>query len=312
MIKYTIKSFLNKSYRYRVAAANWHKRAVEKNPIGEINRVYHTTFGKYPNLDNPRNIIEKTYWLTLHTDLSEWTRCADKYLMRDYVKECGLEHLLPKNYGKYERGEDIDFDALPQSFVLKTNNASATCIVVKDKTKLDRKKAIKTLNQWLSIPFGYSGYQPHYLAIKPCIIAEEFLVADEEQRKLSPNSLIDYKFYCCEGEPQVIWTPYNRRPQTEMNIFDLEWNSHPEYLVNSEDNTFSDHILKRPKCLEDMIAASRVLAKPFPSVRVDFYVIGDKPYIGELTFTPGYGFFSEGLYNKLGDLVDLSKIKIIK
>lgn len=312
MIKYVVKSFLNKSYCYRVAAAKWHKHAVEKNPIGEINRVYHSTFGRYPDLDNPKNIIEKTYWLTLHTDLSEWTRCADKYLMRDYVKECGLEHLLPINYGRYDRGEDIDFEQLPKSFVLKTNNASATCIVVKDKDKLDKKKAVKTLNQWLSIPFGYSGYQPHYLAIKPCIIAEEFLVADVEQQLLSPNSLIDYKFYCCEGEPQVIWTPFNRRPQVEMNLFDIEWNSIPQYLVETEENFIAKRLLKKPDCLKEMIEAVRTLSKPFPHVRVDFYVIGNKPYIGELTFTPGYGFFTEELYNKLGDLVDLSKLNKIK
>ena len=308
----TIKNLLNTCYCYRVAAAKWHKREVEKDPIKEIRRVYYMTFGKYPDLDNPKNIIEKTYWLTLHTDLSEWTRCADKYLMRDYVKECGLEHFLPQNYGRYDRGEDIDFDILPNSFVLKTNNASGTCIVVKDKEKLDKKKAVKTLNQWLSIPFGYSGYQPHYLAIKPCIIAEEFLVADEEQEKLSPSSLIDYKFYCCEGEPQVIWTPFDRSPAVKMNLFDLQWNSISQYLVETDENFFSDTLLKKPICLDEMIEASRILSKPFPHVRVDFYVIGDKPFIGELTFTPGYGFFSEELYNKLGDLVDLSNIKTIK
>ena len=307
-----IKNLLNKSYCYRVAAAKWHKHAVESDPVGEINRSYRVCFGRNPNLENPRNIIEKTYWLTLHTDLSEWTRCADKYLMRDYVKECGLEYLLPQNYGKYDRAEDINFDILPQSFVLKTNHASATCIVVKDKDKLDKKKAIKTLNRWLSIPFGYSGCQLHYLNIKPCIIAEEFLVADEEQERISPSSLIDYKFYCCEGEPQVIWTPFNRRPEVEMNLFDMEWNSIPQYLVETDENFISSIILKKPKCLDEMIKAARILAKPFPHVRVDFYVIGDKPYIGELTFTPGYGFFSEELYNIMGDKVDLSKVKRIK
>lgn len=312
MIKYLIKKLLNKSYYYRVVAARWHKRAIEKNPIGEINRVYYIVYGKYPDLDKPKNIVEKNYWLTLHTDLTEWTRCADKYLMRDYVRECGLEKMLPINYGKYDKGEEIDFDQLPQSFVLKTNNASATCIVVKDKRKLNRKKAIKKLNHWLSIPFGYSGYQPHYLNIKPCIIAEEFLIADAEQQEISPNSLIDYKFYCCEGEPQFIWTPYNRRPQVEQNIFDLDWNSHPELLKNTEENTTSEYVLKKPRCLNEMIDAARILSKPFPYVRVDFYVIGDKPYIGELTFTPGYGFFTEELENKLGDAVDLNKVKKIR
>lgn len=307
-----LKSLLNKSYCYRILASKWHKREVERDPIKEIKRVYYITFGKYPDLEHPKNIIEKNYWLTLHSDLTEWTRCADKYLMRDYVKECGLGHMLPQNYGKYERGEDIDFDKLPRSFVLKTNNASATCIVVNDKDKLDRKKTVKTLNQWLSIPFGYSGYQPHYLAIKPCIIAEEFLVADEEQKRVSPCSLIDYKFYCCEGEPQVIWTPFNRRPEVEMNLFDINWNSIPQFLVETEDNFISNITLKRPKCLDEMIEASRSLSKPFPHVRVDFYVIGDKPYIGELTFTPGYGFFTDELYNKLGELVDLSKVNKIK
>lgn len=307
-----IKVLLNKHYYYRKAAAQWHKRTVEKDPIAEINRVYHVTFGKYPNLEKPKNIIEKTYWLTLHTDLSEWTRCADKYAMREYVKECGLERMLPMNLGKWNNANDIDFSKLPDKFVLKTNNASATCIVVKDKKQLDIQKAKKQLNQWLSIPFGYSGYQPHYLAIKPCIIAEEFLEADDFQKEVSPLSLIDYKFYCCEGEPIVIWTPFNRHPSVNMNLFDTEWNSHPEWLVDTADNFTVETIIPKPKCLNEMLNAARVLSKPFPHVRVDFFVINDKPYIGELTFTPGYGFFVEDLYNKLGDLVDLSKVRVIK
>ena len=307
-----LKVLLNKNYLYRVAAAKWHKMAVARDPIGEINRVYYLTFGKYPNLEEPKNIIEKNYWLTLHTDLTEWTRCADKYAMRGYVEECGLGHLLPRNLGKWDNANEIDFTKLPNRFVLKTNNASATCIIVKDKNKLVIKAAIKKLNQWLSIPFGYSGYQPHYLAIKPCIIAEEFLEADEFQKKVSPLSLIDYKFYCCEGEPIVIWTPFNRHPSVNMNLFDVEWNSHPEWLKETVDNHIVDAIIPKPKCLDEMLRAVRTLAKPFPFVRVDFFVVNDKPYVGELTFTPGYGFFTPELDDRLGGLVDLSKVKKIR
>lgn len=307
-----IKLLLNKSYSYCYLAAKWHKRAVEKNPVDEINRVYHSVFGKYPDLENPKNIIEKTYWLTLHTDWSDWTRCADKYAMREYVKECGLENMLPKNLGRWDKAEEIDFALLPNKFVLKTNNASATCIVVTDKSKLNIKKARKKLNQWLSIPFGFSGYQPHYLAITPCIIAEEYLEADDFQKEVSPSSLIDYKFYCCEGEPYVIWTPFNRQPSVKMNLFDTEWNSHPEWLVETSENFIVDTIIPKPKCLNELLEASRILSKPFHHVRVDFFVINEKPYIGELTFTPGYGFFSNELYDILGSKVDLSKVKCVK
>lgn len=307
-----IVSYIKGTYCYKKTASQWHKKAVEKNPEKEIDRVYYMTFGKHPNINHPRNIIEKTYWLTLHTDLSMWTKCADKYLMRDYIKECGYEHFLPKLYGVWDNAKKIDFDLLPNKFVLKTNNASATVLVVKDKENLNKKKAIKILNQWLSIPFGYSGYQPHYLGIPPRIIAEEFLEADDFQKKVSPNSLIDYKFYCCEGIPQMIWVPFDRNPHTFMNMFDLNWNSHPEWLVDTSDNTKSSVIIPQPACLEEMIQAAKVFSKPFPEVRVDFYVIGNRPYIGELTFTPGYGFFTEEIYNKLGDLVDLTKVQKIK
>lgn len=312
MIKYTIKNFLNKSYRYRVIAAKWHKRAVENDPIGEINRVYHSAFGRYPDLENPKNIIEKTFWLTLHSDLTEWSRCADKYAMREYVKECGLEQMLPKNLGRWEDANEIDFSKLPNKFVLKTNNASSTCIVVTDKTQLDINKARKKLNQWLSIPFGYSGYQPHYLAIPPCIIAEEFLEADEFQKTVSPSSLIDYKFYCCNGEPYYVWVPFNRRPQVEMNLFDLDWNSHSELLKETNENFIVDPIIPKPVCMDELIKAARILSKPFPQVRVDFFVIKDRPYIGELTFTSCYGIFTDELYDFLGSKVDLSNVKKIR
>ena len=116
-----------------------------------------------------KDLIEKIYWLQLHTDTSLWTKCADKYRMREYVEDCGLSILLPKLYGIWAAAEEIDFDSLPNSFVLKTNNATETCIIVKNKQSLDIENTRNLLNQWLRIRFGYSGVQLHYLKIKPVI-----------------------------------------------------------------------------------------------------------------------------------------------
>ena len=296
---------------YKRLANTWHKWQVKINPLSEVKRCYYSTFKEFPNLDNPQDLIEKIYWLSLYSDTSLWTQCADKYRMREYVTSLGYESNLPILYGCWEDAKDINFDKLPSQFVIKTNNATETSVVVKDKNKIDLLKLKKQLNKWMKIKYGYQGAQLHYLRIIPKIIAEEYLVPDEYQKKISPNSLIDYKVFCCSGVPICVWVAYNRTHETgvDMNIYDMEWHSHPEWLNNIHHYTYKNVEIEKPACLEKIIEMCYKLSSPFPEVRLDFYVINGEPYIGELTFTSGYGFFTKEFYRYLGAKVDLSNVK---
>lgn len=305
---------IKSNYFYKRVTTKVHQITAMISPQFEAKRCYKKIFGFPPNLEKPSDFIEKTYWLQLHTDTSLWTKCADKYKMREYVNECNLGHLLPNLYGVWEDSKEIDFDLLPNAFVLKTNNATETCIIVKDKHNLNLSQTRNTLNQWLRIRFGYSGVQLHYLGIKPVIIAEELLIADKQQNQISPQSLIDYKFYCCDGIPQCVWVAYNRTKEhgVDMNLYDLNWKSHPEWTVDRPHYHYKETEIPKPDCLNQIVDYCKILAKPFPEVRIDFYIIDNKPYIGELTFTSGYGFFTNEFYNYLGSKIDLSKVKKIK
>lgn len=288
-------------FLYKLLIAYVHKAMVSINPKKEMERIYKKVFHKTPDIEHPSDLIEKIYWLQLHSDTSLWTKCADKYLAREYVKECGLDDYLPKLYGKWEKAEDISFDTLPSNYILKTNNGCGTCFIVKD-GKIDKKKVVKTINRWIKVPYGYSGAQLHYAKISPCIIAEELLQNDREATMISPNSVIDYKVWCFNGEPECIWVAYDRKGHhANMALFDTEWNAMPEHLVNTKFKTYNPGItIKKPLCLGKMLDIAKRLSRPFKEVRVDFYIIEDKPIIGELTFTSGYGYLTESYYDYLG------------
>jgi hypothetical protein len=306
MIK-TIKLFLNKYYWYKILVHNIHKRSVLNNPKGEANRTYRLVFNKDINWDNPKNLIEKIYWLQFNSDTSLWTKYADKYLVRDYIKDCGYENHLPKLYGKWDKVDEIDFSSLPKQFVIKANNGCGTVLIVKNRDTLNIRNTRKMLKRWLKLPYGYNGAQLHYLKIKPCIIAEELLLNNKEDLSISPNSLIDYKVYCINGEPEAIWVAYDRTYTGVYNtIYDKDWIKHPENLVSSNYYTYHDRDIPMPKCLDEMLEMSRKLSKPFHQVRVDFYVLNNKPIIGELTFTTGTGFFTNDFYEYLGSKIDLN------
>lgn len=301
----TIKSILNKFYLYRYLAYRKHKWDVENNLKGEANRVYYPFFKQEINWENPKNLIEKIFWLQFNTDTSLWTKYADKYLARDYIKECGFEHNLPKLYGKWSNADDIDFNELPESFVLKTNNGCGTVLVVKDKSKLNIKSTKRKFNQWLSIPYGYSGAQLHYTKIEPCIIAEEML----ERTDNYSSSLVDYKIWCFHGKAECILITFNRSSiNLDLSLYDTDWNKINQHLVSGPHYSKSHINISRPESLNKMIEIAEKLSKTFRQVRVDFYNIKGKPYIGELTFTTGWGYFTHDYYDYLGSKIDLNKV----
>ena len=301
-----IKSKLKGRYWYARLTSFCHAVVVRINPRYEGNRCYRKFFGHNVNWENPQDLIEKIMWMSLYSDTSEWTRCADKYKVREYVKECGLENSLVELYGKWDDADDIDFDKLPDRFVLKSNHACATVLLVQDKHNLDVQATRKLLKNWLNLKYGYGSVQLHYTRIKPCIIAEELLTIDDVQRKVSPMSLIDYKFYCCDGEPECVWVAMNRSSRClDFNLYDMNWNQLREYIVSNEHYVFRDIAVPKPKSFDQMKEMCRKLAAPFPQVRVDLYEVNGKPYFGELTFTSGWSVFTPEFYKYLGSKITL-------
>lgn len=310
MIKKLLKCLYGEYLHYS------YKRLYKKNPRLAAIGMYKKIYGKNAslNIDQPENLIEKITWLELNTDTSLWTLCADKYRMREYVEQCQLSDYLPKNYGSWENPDDIDFDKLPNGFVLKANNSCGTVKIVRDKKTIDEKKIKKELKRWLKKSFGYMGAQKHYLSIKPCIIAEELLPNSDTQSKFSPNSLVDYKVWCFKGKPESILVVYDRTSrQYCLDLYDTNWERIPEKLnMNGHFEFRKDVIIPKPECLDEMLEIASKLSEPFPEVRVDFYIVDNKPIIGELTFSTGYGYFTDEYYNYLGDKCDISNLKVIK
>lgn len=281
------------------------KRRIKKDLRIIPNLVYRNVFNKDINWENPTNLIEKIYWLQLYSDTSLWTQCADKYRVRDYVTEKGCSEILNTIYGKWENANDIDWDKLPDSFVLKTNNSCGGIIIVKNKSFLDFNEVTKKLNKWLKIKYGYNNGQFHYTKIKPCVIAEKLLLNKNDQ-----ESLVDYKIWCFNGIPESILVVYNRTKENYLlSFFDVEWNNISEKALNKNSKHYSGINLPKPKSFNKMIESAKKLSEGIPQVRIDFYDIDGKAVFGEMTFTTGFGSYSKEYYEYLGSKIDLQMVK---
>ena len=269
-------------------------------------RVWHRhLFHEDIDLDNPRTINEKINWMKLHSDMSLWTRCADKFEVRKYVEECGLGSVLNTIYGVFDRADEIDFSSLPQSFVLKTTNGGGgkSVLIVKDKSALDIRHTIRQLNKWLRQEVAYRYYEPHYLGIKPRIIAEKYLEPDGNEK-----SLTDYKVNCFDGRAYsiLVCSDRNLGGSACLSVYDPDWKPYPQETVKPQYRT--DKVHSRPRSLDKMLEYSRILSKGIPYVRVDWYEIDGEPVFSEMTFTPGGGFmhkYSKEYLLELGNQMKL-------
>ena len=269
---------------------------------------YRKIFGKDLNWKNPTNLNEKINWLKFNSDTSQWSILADKYRVREYIAEKGLEDILVKLYGVWDDPEKIDWQNLPDSFVLKMNNGSGDIIVCEDKSKLDIDSTKKLFKSLFRKTFGYSTAEPHYSLIKPCVIAEELLLPNNQSTP--STSLIDYKIWCFNGKPECVWACRNRDKRTvEVASHDLDWNHHPEHSVYTGHYREAKIPFNRPKSLDRMLEVASILSEGFPQVRVDLYEVDGKVYFGEMTFTSNFGmmeFYTDEYLEYLGSKVDLN------
>lgn len=259
--------------------------------------LYEKELGKKANLANPRDINEKILWLEFFTDTRHWSMLADKYAVRKYVRSCVNDDILIPLLGQWNNIEDIDFKSLPKSFVIKPNNGSYDTIIVFDKDQMNIDDIKACLAHSFNNRFGLDNAEPHYLRIKPCIIAEKLLETDELQ------GLVDYKIWCFNGNPYCIFVCVDRDPVTHHASFiyyDLHWNKHPEYITPSFRNECS---CPRPNCLAELLAIASQLSTGLPQCRVDLYVVKGKIYFGEMTLTSNYGmmpYFTQEILDDMG------------
>jgi hypothetical protein len=209
---------------------------------------------------------------------AEYADYADKVKVRQYVKDKGLEEILIKHYGVWDNANKIDFDKLPDKFVMKTNNGSGKHVFCRDKSTLDIKKSIQHLNKTLNLPYFFNK-EPHYKSINPLIFCEELI--DTGQDDLPT----DYKFTCVNGRPIDITVCTERSKKAKYCSFDMDWNVTDNILRKHN----PDKLPEKPKNLKKMIEISKILSAGFTFVRVDLYNIGNRIWFGELTFTPEGG-----------------------
>lgn len=280
---------------------NWIR--LKYDPLYFCKKDFRRYFKREINLVRPRNLVEKYFWLELNTDLSLMSLCADKYRVREFVTNRGCGDTLNELYGKWDSADCIDWDRLPPNFILKVNHGSGDVIIVNDKSQINKKEISEYLDSLLKRKYGQINAQYHYTLIKPCIIAEKLLHNDCQ----FSSSLIDYKIWCFNGEPKYIWVAYDRkRNSLKMDLFNLGWESLPQYLVSSNHYFYDpSNKIPKPQNLDQMLDVASKLSKGFPEVRVDLYSVSNKVYFGELTFTSGYGYFTDEFYNHLGALTKL-------
>ncbi|MBQ5982164.1 MAG: glycosyl transferase [Prevotella sp.] len=251
------------------------------------------------DLENPQTYNEKLQWLKLHDKRPEYTQMVDKIAAKEYVASIiGDEYIIP-TIAIYEKPEDIDFDQLPNQFVLKVTHDSGGIVVCKNKQVINKKEVIKKMEWGLKRTYYKLNREYPYKDVPRRIIAEQYM-EDE-----SGYELKDYKIFCFDGKPKLLFVATDRQiHKTKFDFFDLEWNHLP--FTNGHPNN-PEPILK-PKNFEKMLEIAAKLSKGIPHVRVDLYNINGKIYFGEMTFFHWSGivpFVPEEWDYKIGDMLNL-------
>ena len=260
------------------------------------------------NLSKPSRFSEKIQHYKLFYRNKEMLRCVDKYLVRSFLEERGLDKYLNKLYQVCDDASEIDFSLLPGKFVVKTSDGTGgeNIFISRDKSKLDINYAISRINGWknrqiniMTREWAYEG------ASDSKIIIEKYL----EDPFSTDSSINDYKFFCFEGEVNCLCIDMDRYSNHKRNFYDIDWND----LKVDSDKSSSDVKLDKPSNFDEMVKLAKLLSKDFPFVRVDLYNIEGKIYFGEMTFYPwsGYVSFNPDIFDFiLGDQFNLPRIPL--
>lgn len=248
-----------------------------------LNIKFFKNFGRFINFDNPQTYNEKLQWLKIYNRNPFYNLIVDKYRVKDYVnKQIGSEHVI-RLLGVWNHFDEIDFEQLPNQFVLKCNHDCGGIVICKDKSTLNKKAAKKLLESHLKNNYYWDHREWPYKDVKPVIFAEEYMV-DE-----SGYELKDYKWFCFNGEPKVLFIAQDRdnpNEETKFDFYDMNFQHLP--IRNGHPN--ANNIINKPAGFEEMKELARKLSAGIPHVRVDFYNINGHIYFGEMTLFHWGGF----------------------
>lgn len=259
--------------------------------------------GKKMNWNNPKTFNEKLQFLKLYDRNPKYIKMVDKYTAKEYVKKkIGSEIIIP-TIGIYDRFDQIDFNSLPEQFVIKCTHDSAGLVIVKSKTDLNRDSIKKKIDKCLKRNFFYSGREWPYKAVKHRIIVEKYMTNSKNS-----DEFTDYKFYCFNGYVDCVMVCYDRGSNdTKFYFFDTDWRLK---RINKRGlEAPIDFSLPKPKCFESMIDIASKLSTGIPFLRVDLYESDGKVYFGEMTFYPQSGTDPNYLPDTdlyFGSLIDLN------
>lgn len=267
------------------------------NVIGvERAKVLLTKWYKKRSIDltHPKKLNEKLLAAYYQSDMKTMAQLADKYEVRTYIREKGLEETLVPLYGVYDSEEQIDFASLPNSFVLKATHGCDMNLICTDKSRLSTKKTIHKIRFWMRTNLAYMSLELHYAYIRPRIICEQYLETD--------GDIIDYKFHCHDGKVLFVLACSERTKGNYRDVFMPDWCHRTDVVVNAECNPKG---VQKPGAYERMVEIAQRLSEGFPFVRVDLYEVDGKVYFGEMTFTPATGVlwhFTDAFLLEQGEL----------
>ena len=264
--------------------------------------LFRLRMGRKLDLDNPKTFCEKLQWLKIHGREEIYTTMADKYLAKQFIAGIIGEKYVVPLLGVWDRFDDIDFDALPDKFVLKCNHDSGSAIICRDKTKLDKENARKILEKSLKTDYFILKREWPYKNINRRIIAEEYL---EDEPGVN---LFDYKFFCLNGIPRIMYVIEGASDNPTEAFFDMEQN----YLDLEMEDPRPKIPPRLPDCFDEMKRLAAELSDGVPFLRVDFFCVKGRLYVGELTFfhESGFGEIKPKEWDeKLGNMLDLSRVR---
>lgn len=292
------KYFTDEDYRFLVNRAHGLTNKMDDEKY--LCRLFKAKMGYKLDLNNPVTYNEKLQWLKLHDRKPIYTTMVDKYEAKDYIANIvGKEYVVP-TLGIWDRFDDIDFDKLPNQFVLKTTHDSGGVVLCKNKNEFDFARAKELLNKSLKKEYYFIFREWPYLGVKPRILAEQFLQENNDE-----GWLTDYKFFCFNGVPQIVYVSKDKAKDPKTDFFDMEYNHLPIMMQDPP----SEVLPHKPECFEQMKEMASKLSAGLPHLRVDFYYVDNKLYIGELTFyhCGGFALVKPAEWNrKLGEFINMN------
>ncbi|WP_295357321.1 ATP-grasp fold amidoligase family protein [uncultured Succiniclasticum sp.] len=305
-----VRYLTDKGYRFAVNCSLFDM--YQDMPDDEyLKRLFRYRMGYDLNLDNPKTFNEKLQWLKLYDRKPEYTTMVDKYEVKAYVAErIGIQYIIP-TLGVWNHFDEIDFDKLPDQFVLKCTHDSGGIVICHDKEKLDIQKAKNIIEQSLKRNFYSYGREWPYKNVKPRILAEKYM--QDKNVCVLRGDLTDYKLYCFEGEPKFCQVIQDRSTNETIDFYDMNWKKEQFTGLHFPGKPFphSNRVINKPVSFDDMKNKAKILSKDMLFVRIDFYDISGRMYFGEITFYPasGFGVFEPDQWNyKLGEMINLQKL----